>query len=1120
MVKFYRNYYQLCYKCMRITTLLIAIQISFAGILLADNSHAQTIQINLTKATIKQVFTTIEDQAKVTFVYNEKALAGLNKIDVKINNKPLSEVLKTISALLPLEFKQSGMVIGVSRVETKSIPKQFKPELLPPVISAPNHTISGKVLNEFGMPLQGASVKIKNANIGTITDNKGLFTLRNVPDDAIAVISYIGYETKEVSAANDFTVTLSNSDSKLDEIHVIGYGTTTQRLNTGSVAKVTSDEISQQPVSNPLAALQGRVAGLNVTQTSGSFGSSFTVELRGQNSLATGGGNIQAGLISTPLFIIDGIPFAPNNTNLNNISSTLDYGNVTGNAGLSPFNSINPNDIESIEVLKDADATAIYGSRGGNGVILITTKKGKAGKTQFTANFNSGISKVAHLPELMNTQQYLEMRNEAFKNDNITPTIANAPDLKVWDQNRYTNFPKLLIGGTAKANDVQTSLSGGSNNTTFLFNAGFHNETTVFPTDKGSNRISTLLNLNHSSEDKKFKLNLSASYSSTVNNLPANNLLSEITLEPNYPAFKNSNGSPQWSYNGVSMPYNPIAELDATYKAVTNNLLTSVSMQYLLYKGLSVKVNAGYNTMEVNEIAKYPVTSADPQYAPYGSSANFATNNYAGWSAEPQVEYNTVFGDGKLDILAGGTWQSNNNNQSNIFGGGYNNDALLGSPVAAGSLTYSGSSYEYKYQAVFGRINYNWDDKYILNITGRRDGSSRFGPDKQFSNFGALGAAWVFSNEHFAKDMSSVLSYGKLRGSYGITGTDQIANYQYLDSWTATTLQYQGTSGLYPTRLANPDYSWEQNKKVEVGLELGFLKDRILLTTSYYHNVSDNHLVNYALPSQTGFATIVRNFPATILNSGLEFTITSKNISSANFSWNTNANVSFAQNKLASFPNIATSSYNNVYVVGQSLDYINGWGYSGVNPTTGSYVFKDLDNNGTISGPGDYVNLGNFNPKFSGGIDNAFRYKDWQLNFFLEFKKQLGLNYLASVYKTTYAPGFERNVPVELLDRWQQSGDNATFSKYSTKNTGLNLFGSYNGLTVSDASYIRLKSFALNYNVPKSLINKLHLSNLKVYAQGQNLFTITPYKVTDPETRSLYVLPPLRTIIMGIQLTL
>jgi len=969
--------------------------------------------------------------------------------------------------------------------------------------------ITGKVTNEKGEPVTGAGIKVKGSSKGTVTNEKGEFQLDNLSADATLVISFIGYEPQEIKPAGKtyLQVQLKLSVSELDQVQIIAYGTTTKRLNTGDVSKITSEEIEKQPVSNVLAALEGRVPGLIITQANGLPGSAFKVQIRGQNSIAQG---------SDPLFVIDGVPFASNNTSLSQFSSAA-------GTGLSPFNSIIPADIESIEVLKDADATAIYGSRGANGVILITTKKGKSGKMQININAYSGTSRITAGPQMMNTKQYLQMRREALTNDKVTPTISNAPDLLLWDTSRYTDFKKLLIGGTANSTDAQGSVSGGSTNTQFLIGGGYHHESTIFPGDLADNRGSFHLNLGHSSTDQKFTMSFSAMYSSDKNNLISNDLTASLKLVPDLPALFDSTGNLVWRQGGVRFT-NPLAYLKKTYTSQTNNLLSNLQFNYHILSYITLRTSLGYNTIQNTEVQLNPIAAQDPGLSPTGSS-QFGSSMAKTWIVEPQAEYVKTILKGSLDILIGGTWQEQSNTSCSIYAAGYTSDNLLQSLGGASSLQAFNNYADYHYEALFGRINYDWQNKYLLNISARRDGSSRFGPGKQFGNFGAVGAAWIFSNESFFRNALSFISFGKLRGSYGITGNDQIGDYNYLDTWSSTNLPYQGVSGLYPTQLFNPDYSWEINRKLEGAIELGFLKDRILLTTSYFRNRSSNQLVSYSLPAQTGFSGLpVANFPATVQNTGLEFTLTTKNIATKLFSWTSSFTLSVPRNKLVAFPGIATSSYASSLVVGQSLHVLYAPHFTGVNPTTGIFTFQTKNSNGIPSYPDDYFIEGNSDPKYYGGFRNSFSYKGWQLDIFFEGRKQMGTNYLLSVYNNLPPGRFSvgsGNQPIGVLDRWQKSGDLTSIQKV-TATPSTAAYKTISTYTQSDAgitnaSFVRLKNLSLSYAIPNNTTKKWHISLNRLYIQGQNLFTITKYKGTDPETQNVYALPPLKVITAGIQ---
>lgn len=1069
-------------------------------------TYAQKVTLAAKNAPIAKIFNDISRQTNYTFVYTAQMLEKTKPVTIDIKNMSLTEALDKCFRDQPLTYTIKDQVIIVSFKGQKSLDSSDS--------RAPTSLlIKGRVFDENGQPLVGATVKLNNGTNTATTNEKGEFTITINTDEAVLSVSYIGYHTQNITVNGSqqiFVVNLERVNSKLDEVHVIAYGTTTQRLSTGSIVKISAKELEEQPVANPLAALDGRVPGLIITQGNGLPGSSFKVQLRGQNSLAQG---------SVPLFIIDGVPFAPGNGNLNVLGNALGPGGDPNAVGLSPFNNLNIADIETIEVLKDADATSIYGSRGANGVILITTKKGKAGKTTVAGSIYTGSSQVTHLLPMMNTQQYLQMRHQAFKNDGITPDINSAPDLFAWDTTRYTNLEKLMLGGKASTTDVETSLSGGTANTTFLIGAGYHHETTVFPGNLGDARGSLHLALNHNSVDGKFNAAFTAYYADDKNNLIAADLSNFINLPPDIPSLYDANGNLNWQQGGVAFA-NPLAYLLQKYSAVTDNLLSNLTLSYKILPGLTARSSFGYNTTQVSETSITPMAAQNPAGSPTASST-FGNNAFKTWIVEPQLEYKKEISKGVLDVLLGGTLQDQTNRASQMNGTGYATDALLGSISAAGSVTALNNYSDYRYEAFFGRVNYNWQDKYIVNASARRDGSSRFGPGKQFGNFWSLGGAWLFSNENFIKDNLTFLSYGKLRASYGTTGNDQIGNYQYLDSYVATIYPYNGNPALRPNGLFNPDYSWEINKKLEAALELGFLHDRILLTASYFRNRSSNQLISETLPAQTGFYSITDNFPALVQNKGYEFTLTTHNLVSTDFKWSTNFNISFTRNKLVSFPGLENSTFYTTLIIGQPLSVGHTYHSLGVDPTTGVFIFQGSTGaTSTPVYPGDLNTIVNVDPKFYGGFSNSLTFKSWQLDFLFIFKKQVGRN-----YRFTYqsnVPGSMVNQPAYLSHVWQKPGDNAPYQQFTTT-PGSN---AYNAVTsvypnsdaiYGDASYIRLKNISLSYSLKTEWLKKAKISNLTIFALGQNLFTITKYLGTDPETLSINALPPLKTITAGLK---
>lgn len=1002
--------------------------------------------------------------------------------------------------------------------------------------------ISGNVKNINGEPLTGVTVTVKGTKIQTATNQSGMFKMKAVDPSVILRFSATGFEPVELNifGQNEINVVLKYSINKLDEVQVIAYGTNTQRHNVGSVTKVTSEDISKQAISNPLEALQGRVPGLVVTSTSGIPGASFTVQVRGQNTLKPSQSALSPK--DNPLYIIDGVPFSPQNSNINQFQSIASPG-ISGAyndayGGISPFNSINPSDIESIEVLRDADATAIYGSRGGNGVILITTKRGKAGKTEFNLNVRNGISFIGNTMPMMNTQQYIKMRKEAFANDGLTPNLtlydpAYAPDLLAFDTTRYTDWKKFFLGNTAHNTNATTSLSGGNVNTQFRVSGGFNRDTYIFPGDFADNRANFAASIHHSSLDKRFTLDFTSSYSYDNNNSSgAPNLLTAYTLEPDYPALTDSKGNLIWNYNNIALDgsyagANPLAYLQRKYNIQNINLVSNLLLGYEIVKGLTFRTSLGYNTYNSKEYSGTPKSAQNPAYNPL-AYASFGNNNFSTWIIEPQLEYKNSYKKSSYDILLGSTVQKNTDAKNEVDGSGYINDALIRSISGAATKNATDAFSEYKYAAIFARINYRWDNKYIFDINGRRDGSSRFGPKKQFGNFGSIGAGWLFSEESFVKNNVPILSYGKLRSSYGITGSDAISDYQYISRYAPTKYSYGGSLGYLPQNLYNPELSWATTKKLELGLELGFLNDRILFSSTWFRNRSGNQLITYQLPAQTGFTTVYENWDAVVQNSGWEFTLQSTIVKTNKFSWSSSFNMTIPKNELLSFPGLQSSSYSTTYFIGKSLSTVTGFKYASVDPVTGDFQFLNAagqltanPNYASLGSLNDYVIIGNLDPKFYGGLQNTFSYKGIQLDFFLEFKKQMGLNYLSQIYSSL--PGFEVNQPIALLSRWQSPGQQTSIQKFSTQygaefQGGSNFYQSTG--VYSDASYIRFKTIAISYNIPVSFLGKFNVHSIKLYATAQNLFTITGYKGNDPETQNFYGIPPLKSISFGLNLTL
>ena len=961
--------------------------------------------------------------------------------------------------------------------------------------------ISGVVQDQNGLPIPGVTVTVKNTNRGTVTNLDGEYSI-TAPASGIVVFSYIGYKTVEIPVDNneEISIQLEEDVSALGEVQInAGYYNTTKRESTGSISRVTAEEIELQPVTSPIEALQGRMAGVEIIQQTGIPGAAPTIRIRGQNSLRTGLGNNG----NLPLYIIDGMPI--------NSAPIASINQFSNNTGTDPLNGINLANIESIEVLKDADATAIYGSRGANGVVLITTKTGNLGqkKDNFEGQVYSGVSSVPQFLDLLNTPQYLALRRQAFINDDIEPTISNAQDLLLWDQNSQTDWQKELFGHSAPTFNASVNYSGGSKHTSFSVGASYLNQGSVFPGKYAFEKKTANLSLTHESSDQKFRANIAMNYGITNNDLFSSNNFVEtaLNLPPNAPALYNNDRSLNWE---DSTWENPLAAQESDGKTKSDNLVANLGLEYKITDGLNLKANFGYTTLNSKDDILIPLQLYDPAIRDrIANRSQHTQTTRRSWIAEPQLTYSKSFNKHQIDALIGTTFQKNTDSRLSLNGTGYANDHLIGNLNAADAVSVSlDQLLIYNYQAGFARLGYNWDKKYFINLTGRRDGSSRFGPENRFANFGAIGAAWIFTQNTSIKNNLSFLSFGKIRFSYGSTGNDQIGDYRFMDTYEAT----PGPGGLYPTQLTNFHFSWESTKKLEAALELGFFDNGLNLNLSWYRNRSSNQLVGYTLPAITGFTSVEANLPATVENSGLEVELSSNIVETKDFKWQGSLNLSFPRNKLIAFEGLDESAYATVYEVGQPLNIIKQYQFDGVNPETGFYQVADIDGNGTFNFE-DRIIINNLGRQYFGGFGNQISYKSFSLNFLLEFVKQQGLSYDSGV------PGFETNILDDGKYTINGQPANQNVQRPSQSISGFLAYRNFLGssLRTTDASFIRMKSINLNYRLPQALTNQLPFSDLRIFIRGQNLFTITDYNGLEPQNPGSTNLPILRSITGGLQ---
>lgn len=1113
-----RSIYERCRYSRRqllksIVVMKLALFLITISLQLSAATYAQDISLNFKNAELRDVLQSIRKQSGYSFVIDGNDLKNANPVTITLKSSSIETTLHSLFENQPFTYKVEGKLIMI-KPKTSSVPLRAENGIR--ILT----DIKGIITDEQGNPLSGATVMVIGTKLGAVTDNEGRFIINDAPQSGTLIITMLGHSAKEVAYKNGKipNIVLNEADQTLKEI-VIAYGKIEEKFKTSNVGVISGDVISKQPITNPLLALQGRTPGLYIQQSSGTPGGAVSVVVQGKNSLTQG---------NTPFYVIDGVPYTPEAIN----QGVAVWGGSLGNPSTSNLNFINPADIESITVLKDADATAIYGSRAANGAILITTKKGKAGETKVDVNLQTGWGKIAMRPRMMNIAQYLALRHEAKRNGNAVPRASDYDMNGVWDTTRNVDWQKEMLGGTSQYQNLQAAISGGSERTQFLAGTGYLRETTVYPGDYSNVKSSVHFNINHSSKNQKFRFYLSGSYLQSTNKLPYGDFTDAATgMAPDAPPLFNSDGSINWAPHPDNPDQytfnNPAAALLSSYKTKNNNLIGNSQISYEVIPGLVLKSSFGYNNLTTDELLTNPIATIRPdEREGTKRSASYSDKFINSWIIEPQITFNKKYAWGSVDALFGTTFQETDNYILTIRGNDYASDALLKDPNAAAIRTIEGSLQStYRYNAVFGRLNYRYNDRYIVNLTARRDGSSRFGAENLMNNFYSVGGAWLFSEEDIIKKSIPFMNLGKIRATYGTTGNDQIGDYQFYslyDLIPGIAVPYQNSTGLVPRGLSNAYLQWEETRKFNLGLDLSFFESRFSLTANYYRNRSSNQLLGQTLSVVTGFGGITRNLPATVQNTGWEISIDGSPIKRVNFNWQISANITVPKNRLVRYDGLEVSADRNIYVLGKSVNIARVYSYSRVNPETGLYEFWD-SKGGLTSSPDEAMDKSkviDLNPKFYGGVSNNFSYKGFDLDVFFDFVSRN-----SSTPKYMAFPGADnnRNVLAAVENRWRKPGDQAVYQKVTSR-LG-EIYPSGLAIQESDASYInltytRLKNVSLSYNFSKDLLRKVHIANARLFVQGQNLATFTNlFGGSDPEVASFGTLGTLRVMTIGTQIT-
>lgn len=994
---------------------------------------------------------------------------------------------------------------------------------------AQDRRITGKVVSAGdGSPLPGVSVQIKGTSKGTSTDATGNYTISVPAGKSTLEIRSVGFnpQSLQIGSQTIINIALSESENLLGEVVFIGYGTSKKSNLTGNVAQINSKAIENLPVVTVEQAIQGRAAGVFVESGNGKVGQGIKMRIRGSSSVSAG---------NEPLYVIDGIPMTTTPG-----GSTADVPN--------PMADINFNDIESIEILKDASAAAIYGARGSNGVVLLTTKKGKAGKTNFNLSYFSGISEATGHRKFLNTADYVTLFKEARANSGFSLsggetrfTRYAVGDKTRWSDPTSPNYTNTVwedqVFRKGSINQIDLNITGGTDKTKFYASGSYSKQDGIL-VKNSFERISSRVNIDHKASEK-ISIGINASLSRTFNTRLANDNafstpLQIIALAPMSPVIDPRTGDYTDTYNGadVTQYYNPLVSIkNANNTTETYRTIGNVFGQWNIINGLSFRTEYGFDMSFRNDdqyngkkTVRNSVNAGNGEAIKNNTNIfNYNTNNF--------FSYNKVF-DQKHDLNAvlGMSYQQSKRTSIDATGRDLPSDAYK--TIASGATKADANSFErtYTFLSYFSRINYKFDNKYLLGLSGRVDGSSRFGANNRYGFFPAVSAGWIISEESFLKEVRQI-SLLKLRGSFGYTGNAEISNFGSLGLYTA--VGYAGIPAQRQFQLENPDLKWEKTAQTDIGLEIGFFNNRISAEVDYYVKNTTDLLLNVNVPGTSGFGSQLKNV-GELENKGWEFVLRTDN-KFGDLTWRASFNAAINKNKVLNLQGqVITGGFLNRAVEGQPLSVFFGPEYAGVDVDNGDalYYLNTKKTDGSIDRTktndvnlAENVVIGNPNPKWIGGITNDFNYKG--IDFSFTFQGVYGNDVYNGAGKFMSANGdFYDNQTLDQMNRWQKKGDitNVPQARYVGGN-GTAESSRY----LEDASYTRLKTVTLGYNLPKSITDKLKLSKLRAYVTAKNLLTFTKYTGWDPEVNTdylggiaagndFYAAPQSKTITVGLNL--
>jgi TonB-linked SusC/RagA family outer membrane protein len=1116
-----------------------------ACIQVSARSYSQKISLSLKDVPLERAFKAIEKQSGYLFWYEYSLVEHTHKVTLDVSNVPLAEALDLCLRDQGLGYTIVDNTIIIDRKVTSP----------PAPATDPRIEVKGRVLDANGKPIAGVTVAVKGDNKGVTTDEEGNFTIRVLPG-AVLRFSHIGYASTDISVKGrtSFDIRLVAASSALNDVVVIGYGSQQRGAVTTAISTVSSKSIENQQLTSFDQAIAGQAAGVQVSQVTGTPGGGVTIRVRGTGSISAG---------NEPLYVIDGFPIEG-----------------SYNRDMNPLSTLNPNDIESIQILKDAAAAAIYGSRGSNGVVIVTTRHGKPGKPRIQFDSYYGLQQVAHKIDMLDAAQYAAYNTEARNNGwvdhggkaadpnslrpityQIPPFFANPDSL-----GKGTDWQSAVFQ-TAPMESYQLSASGGNENTQYLVSGGYFKQQGVV-IHTGFERYSLRFNLDSKLSQKlRFGLNLAPSYSRN-DVLPVEDqvfgggiLGSALAMPPTTPVYNPDGslttqlGSPPYNLGVIDNPVAIATRIKGG--STTIRTLGTLFAEYDILPALKLRSSIGVDYLEGRSSTYWPSTlGRSGVLPPVSPTASAASSTSLNWLNENTLTFDKTFHeDHQLTALAGFTSQKARTDNMTMAAINFPNDLVT--TLNAGQISTGGTTIDdWSLLSFLGRVTYGFRSKYLLTATVRRDGSSRFGEQNKWGTFPSASVGWNIAREKFM-DKVSFISDLKLRGSYGLAGNNTIGDYSYIGLLSSNRYVFgPGTgsvvNGLQPSTLSNQQLGWEKMRQADIGLDAGFLHGRIFLIIDYYDKITSDLLLNVPVPATTGYTNALQNI-GKVSNKGWEFTLSTKNFTGA-FKWSTDFNIAFDRNKVLALgpkgdPIISTSPsfspQTHITEIGHPMGSFYGYRQIGVyrdqndiakSPVvpgaTGSHPgdlkFQDTNHDGVIS-PADETIIGSNHPKFTFGINNTFSYGRLSLNVLIDGAQGVYVLNGARRNIGLVAESYSRH---DVLGRWQSPdnpGDGHT-PRANIVPTGGNV--SYvSSLLIENASFVRFRNINLHYQFAPGLFGNSPVKSAAVYFSVQNAFTITPYQGYNPE-QNLNGASPLtpgvdfngypvaRTYTVGLNLTL